>query len=137
MIAVPPDASLAPEHAVHGLRHPDREAAHPALEGRRPVRFHYQVQMVGLDAVVQDAEALGTGCRQRAPRGDEEASVSEGGHAGGRAQRHVGGTVAVVKLTRPVRHERIIRVDYIPPYYFDPHLRLETPTDVDAAVRAN
>jgi uncharacterized protein DUF5655 len=38
-------------------------------------------------------------------------------------------------LTRPVRHERILRVDYIPPYYFDHHLRLESPADVDVTVR--
>jgi hypothetical protein len=38
-------------------------------------------------------------------------------------------------LTRPVRHPRIRRVDYIPPYFFDHHLRLESPADVDATLR--
>lgn len=38
-------------------------------------------------------------------------------------------------LTRPVRDDRITRVDYIPPYYYDHHLRLETPSDVDARLR--
>jgi len=97
-------ASPATEHAVHGLRHADREAAHTTLEGRRPVRFHHQVQMVGLDAVARNVEPRGTGGRQCTSRGEEEATVSEGGYAGGRAQRHVGGTVAVVKLARPVRN---------------------------------
>jgi hypothetical protein len=38
-------------------------------------------------------------------------------------------------LTHPVRHARIRRVDYLPPYFFDHHLRLETPADVDATLR--
>src|SRR5258705_9552532 len=38
VIPVSPDAPTATEHAVRSLRHPDPEAAHPAHEGRRPVR---------------------------------------------------------------------------------------------------
>jgi hypothetical protein len=38
-------------------------------------------------------------------------------------------------LTRPVRHPRFTRVDYLPPCLYDHHLRLEKPSDVDATLR--
>jgi hypothetical protein len=34
---------MAPERAVHRLRHADRETADAALETRRLVRFHQQM----------------------------------------------------------------------------------------------
>jgi hypothetical protein len=43
--------------------------------------------------------------------------------------------VASFLLTRPVRSERLTRVDYIPPYYYVHRLRLERPEDVDDELR--
>jgi hypothetical protein len=63
---------------------------------RRLVPFHYQMQMVRLDAEVQNAEPCIARGRQGVPRSDEELSMSEGGHGGARSQRHVDGAVAVV-----------------------------------------
>jgi hypothetical protein len=87
---------MTPKRAVHRLRHPDRETAHAALETRRLVRLHQQVQMVRLDTEVQDAEPIAARFRQRASRGDEEVSAPEGGHGGAGAQRHVDWTMAIV-----------------------------------------
>jgi hypothetical protein len=39
-------------------------------------------------------------------------------------------------LTRPVRSERIARVEHVPPYYYVHRLRLHRPEDVDADLRA-
>jgi Domain of unknown function (DUF5655) len=44
--------------------------------------------------------------------------------------------VASFLLTRPVRSERLIRVDYIPPYYYVHRLRLRDRADVDAELKA-
>jgi hypothetical protein len=39
-------------------------------------------------------------------------------------------------LTRPVRSERIARVEHVPPYYYVHRVRLHRPEDVDADLRA-
>ena len=44
--------------------------------------------------------------------------------------------VASFLLTRPVRSERLVRVAYIPPYYYVHRLRLRRGEDVDAELRA-
>jgi Domain of unknown function (DUF5655) len=43
--------------------------------------------------------------------------------------------VASFILTRPNRSERLVRVDYIPPYYYAHRVRLAHPHDVDAELR--
>jgi hypothetical protein len=103
VIPVAPDAAMAPERAVDGLRHADREPSHAAFEARRLIRLHQQVQMVGLNTEVQHAKSLGAGGGQRDPRGNEDASVSEGGNAGSRPQCDMDGTVAVVRNASSVR----------------------------------
>ena len=47
-----------------------------------------------------------------------------------------GHLVANFVLTRPVRSERLLRVDHVPPYYYVHRLRLAGPADVDAELRA-
>jgi hypothetical protein len=44
--------------------------------------------------------------------------------------------VASCLLTRPIRHPRFARVEYIPPYYFLHRFRLAAADEVDATVRA-
>jgi hypothetical protein len=44
--------------------------------------------------------------------------------------------VASFNLTRPVESERLLRVDYIPPYYYVHRVRLARPEDIDAELRA-
>jgi hypothetical protein len=44
--------------------------------------------------------------------------------------------VANLVLTRPVRNERFVRVDYVPPYYNVHRVRLLRPEDVDAELRS-
>jgi len=39
-------------------------------------------------------------------------------------------------LTRPVRSERLARVEHVPPYYYVHRVRLARPEDVDAELRA-
>jgi hypothetical protein len=44
--------------------------------------------------------------------------------------------VASFLLTRPIRSDRLIRVDFIPPYYYGHRLRLRRPEEVDGELRA-
>src|SRR3954454_14564961 len=39
-------------------------------------------------------------------------------------------------LTRAIRHERLRRVDHVPPYYYVHRLRLDRPEEVDEGVAA-
>src|SRR5262249_10183608 len=103
VVSISPEAACAAERAIHRFGHADREATHTTLEVRRPVRFHKQVEVILLNAEVQDAEAIGIGA-ERVPCADEEAFVPEGGNAGSRAQRYVGRTVAIVRDARAMRH---------------------------------
>ena len=59
MMAIAPDPSaLATEEAVHAEGDPDREAAHSVRELGLVVGLEDHVKVVGLDRVVNDAEAL-------------------------------------------------------------------------------
>ena len=82
VIAIPPHSAAAPENAVDGLRDTDGETPNTALERRRPLRLHHQVQMVPLNAELEHPESL----RARSPQGDldrcEEVLVSMGRQAG-------------------------------------------------------
>ncbi len=56
MVPVAPHRAVPADHAVHRLRDAYGEPTDPTLEARRLVRFHHQVQMVRLNAELQDAE---------------------------------------------------------------------------------
>src|SRR5687767_6287688 len=65
-------------------------------EGRRLGRFYEQVQMIGLNAVLEDAKAR-SGCRgQCDPNCRYDASASEGERDWTRADRDMGGTARLV-----------------------------------------
>jgi Domain of unknown function (DUF5655) len=44
--------------------------------------------------------------------------------------------VATFNLTRPAESERLLRVDYVPPYYYIHRVRLARREDIDAELRA-
>ena len=104
MITVAPHPAMASERPVHRPRHPDREAAYAALEGRRLVRFHQQVQMIGLDAELKDPKARVAGPAERRENAFEEAFAPEGRYARSRAERDMGGTVSIVGNASPMWH---------------------------------
>ena len=96
VVSVGPYATMASEDAIHRLREPDRQAAYAVHEPHRLVRFHQQVQMVGLDAVMENAEPIGACGGQRASGGIEEAPAPERGEPRAETQRDVGGTMTVM-----------------------------------------
>ena len=77
MVPVSPDAAATAKDTIHGLCDPDREPAHATLELRRPVRLYHQVQMIRLNAVLQNAEPRCAGSRQGVSCSDEGPSDPE------------------------------------------------------------
>jgi len=57
MVAVGPHRPPSAEQSVHEAGDPDGQPAHTTLEPRRPIRFHQQVQMILLNAELENAEA--------------------------------------------------------------------------------
>jgi len=95
---------MTTEYTVHGLRHPDGEPAHAALELRRPVRLDQQMHMISLDAEVKNPEARCAGGGQCAACGNEEMPGPEGRHGGGRSQGEMSRAVAIMGRARSVRY---------------------------------
>jgi len=95
-----PPAHAGKPRARSGNRRP----AHTTLERRRPLRLYHQVQMVSLNAELKDSESL---CA-RGAQGDldrrKQALASQARQPGCRTQRHVGGTVPIVRDAAAVRH---------------------------------
>jgi hypothetical protein len=56
VVAPIPDPSPPLQYAVDGAGHPDRESLHPAREPRRCICLHQQMEMIGLNAEVEQAE---------------------------------------------------------------------------------
>ena len=104
VVSVPPHRAAAPAEPVHEAGYPDGQPAHTTLEPRRPIRFDQQVQMILLDAELQNAKARR---RARAKRGldrHEKALAPERGDIDRGAERHVGRTARVVRSAATMRH---------------------------------
>jgi hypothetical protein len=64
VVAIGPDCAASPEDAVHGLRQPDREPLAAPGEARPALGFDDQVDVIGLDAELQQPEGpSGRGCK--------------------------------------------------------------------------
>src|SRR5258706_3525659 len=96
MEAIRPDASVATKRAVDGLGDTDGESLKPARESYGRVRFDEQVQMVPLDAEVNDVETHAARGRQGAADGRKRPVLAKGRKAGGCAQRHLCRAAVVV-----------------------------------------
>ena len=104
MIPVSPHATVAPENAIDRLRDANRQAAYASLESDRVVRFDEQVDVVALDAVVQNAKGAVARGGERGSRCGERALMTERRDAGGGAQRDVSREAAIVRHAAPMRH---------------------------------
>jgi len=61
MIPPIPPAPTPPQHTVDRAGDADGEALHAASEPRRRIRLDQQVEMIGLDAELEDAERVARG----------------------------------------------------------------------------
>jgi hypothetical protein len=83
---------VPPQDVVHRLRDADREALHAACEPRRRVRFHDQMEMVGLNAELKKPEPIARGNGQGVAHDCEDALAPQRGQSRGRSQGDVSGT---------------------------------------------
>ena len=104
VVAISPHRTVAPEDAVDRLCYTNGQAAHTTLESRRLVRLHQQVEVIMLDAEVQDPESSSASRSQRSADRLEWKIVSERRNVYGCAQGHVRWTVAVMRNATRVRH---------------------------------
>jgi len=79
VIPVRPERTAPPAQPVHEAGDPDGQPAHTALESHWFVRFHHQVQMIPLDAEVQNTEPAGRAGPKRALDRNEKSLAPEGG----------------------------------------------------------
>lgn len=77
VIAIRPHASVPPEDAVDGLGHAHRESLASAGETAGAVGFDEQMNVIGLNAEVQQAEVCVRGGGKRAADRFEHASASK------------------------------------------------------------
>lgn len=103
MVPVAPDATAPSEDAVHGLRHAHREPLAPAGEARGALCLDEEVEVVGLDTPVQQAEGLPRGGRQAITHGSEDSRAAERRNVRGGAEGHMHGDVAIVRGAATVR----------------------------------
>jgi hypothetical protein len=109
MKSISPHPSATFEQAVHGLRDPDRHSLHAARESPGIFRFDEQVQVICLDAVMQNAESVAARSVERVLDGREGSSEPERGNAGSRPQRDMGRTVALVRSPTRMRNHSPLR----------------------------
>jgi hypothetical protein len=92
VVPIGPNGAATATQPIHEAGDSDGEPAHTTLEPRRPVRLHQQMQMILLDAELQNAEPLARPGTERVPDGNEKPFAPEGRDIGARPERDVGRT---------------------------------------------
>jgi hypothetical protein len=105
MEAISPDATVSVKRTVDRLGDPDCESLDPAREASRVVSFHQQVQMISLNAELQNTEPIVAGHAEGGLDHCEGPSGSQRGKASGCSQRDVGWATGVMwSATRMRNH---------------------------------
>jgi len=73
VVPVAPDRAAPVEYSVDCAREANRETAETAREGLAAIRLHDQVDVIVLNAELQDAKARSRGSRERAPDAGKDA----------------------------------------------------------------
>jgi hypothetical protein len=110
MVSIRPYRPTPAKQSVDETGNPDGQPAHTTLEPRRPVRFHQQVQMILLNAELENAKALVRPCAQGLLDRTKEAFGSEGGKVRARPQRDMGRTARIVREAPDMRNVPTSRV---------------------------
>ena len=96
MIAVAKDGAASVQEPVDGFRDTDRQTLYTAREPRRLVCLYHQVKVIGLDAEVEEPEAIAGGRAQGPPHDGEDSFVAQRTKAGGGPQGDMRGTTRIV-----------------------------------------
>jgi hypothetical protein len=104
MVPIRPDPSRPANSPVRAARDANRESAHPARQGRLVMRFDYQVDVVGLNREMHDAECRPRGRRQSPADLGKDTLSSQ--HVQTRAQRDMNRVPGPVVGARTMGHAR-------------------------------
>jgi hypothetical protein len=97
------------EKAVDRAGNPDRESLDSAREASRIVSFHQQVEMISLNAELQNAEPIVAGRAEGGLNGCEGPFGSQGRKASGCSQRDMGWAARVMWSATRVRNHAASR----------------------------
>src|SRR2546425_115236 len=106
MISIPPDGTPPIERAVHRPRHADGQAPEAAAERQRIIRLDDQMQVIVLDAEVQEAEVTVGHRSEGAADGREDSAGPQAADGRPRTERDVHGVRADVRGPRTMRDTR-------------------------------
>jgi hypothetical protein len=104
MVPLGPDGPTPLQHAIDGLGRPDRETLHAARKPRRRIRFHEQVEMVGLHAELKNPEHVPGCVAERALERGKDVAPAQRSETGRRPQRDMNGMAWLVWCAATVRH---------------------------------
>ena len=96
VIATLPHATAPPKQAVDRTCHTNGQALHTAREPRRRIRFHEQMEMIGLHAELNNPEHVPGCVAERPLEGHEDVAPAERREAGRRPQGDVNGMARLV-----------------------------------------
>ena len=89
VVPVAPYRAAPPERTVHCLRHTDGESLHPRPEASGGVSLHEKMDVVRLDAEVQESEFVVRGRSQGGAHHGEDARAAQRRQASPSPERHV------------------------------------------------
>jgi len=104
MVSVPPHLAPAAERTVDRLRNPDREPLDAAAKLVGPVALHEEMDVVALDAVVEQSESILRCLPECRSRGGEDVIAPKRRKRVACAERDVHRSVAIVRGATPMRH---------------------------------
>jgi hypothetical protein len=92
------------EITIDGLGNANGEALDAPSQTRSVLGLDQEMDMIRLDAEVDDAEGVARSGSQSAPARDEDSVRTQGGQGVGRPQCDVHGAAGIVGFTRPMQH---------------------------------
>src|SRR5262245_29837591 len=103
VVSVVPHLPAAAEQAIDRLRDADRQPLDTAAQRGQPVAFEDQVDVIALDAELDESEAFPRCSGKRRADGREEAGLSERRKIRRRPERDMDGTAGIVRGAATVR----------------------------------
>jgi hypothetical protein len=112
VVPIAPDAAASAKGAVEGTGNTDREPANAGHQRRMIVRFDDQMDMIVLNAEVDDAEARARRLSERTTHDGEDGARPKASDRRRRPKGNVHRMRCFVFWSRPVRHARTTARSY-------------------------
>jgi len=103
MVTIVPDSPPATEHTIDRPRNSYRQPGHSSRQTNSVIRFHHQMDVIGLYRKVHDAKPHSRRFPERPPHRDEHALPAQTTQPPRRSHRHVHRLIVLVLWTHPMR----------------------------------